>query len=73
VVFKILTVNERDGLPKFAVDTVEYNPIGNDRLEALLREAGFGMIRCYEDLRMSAFGKDGTYDTIMVAKKGGEE
>ena len=72
VVFNILSVIERGGLPKFAIDTVEYNPIGNARLEALLREAGFEGVRCYEDFRMSPLGKDGTYDTIMVAKKGGQ-
>lgn len=73
VVFNILSVIERRGLPKFAVDTVEYYPIKAGRLGALIKEAGFGEIRRYEDFRMSPPGKDGTYDIIMVAKKGNKK
>ncbi|HTY91258.1 MAG TPA: class I SAM-dependent methyltransferase [Methanocella sp.] len=69
VVFNILSVIERGGLPKFAVDTVEYYPIKAGRLRELINETGFGEIRCYEDFRMSPPGRDRTYDIIMVAKK----
>jgi SAM-dependent methyltransferase len=69
VVFNILSVIERGGLPKFAVDTVEYYPLKAGRLAALLEEAGFHDIRTYEDFEMSPPGKEGTYDIIVVAKK----
>ncbi|BAI62508.1 putative methyltransferase [Methanocella paludicola SANAE] len=69
VVFNILSVIERGGLPEFAVDTVEYYPLKTGRLRELLAEAGFQDIRSYEDFKMSPQGKEGTYDIIMVAKK----
>ncbi len=69
VVFNILSIIERGGLPKFAVDTVEYYPLKFGRLTDLMEEAGFCDIRCYEDFKMSPYGKEGTYDTIIVAKK----
>ncbi len=70
VVFNVLSIVERGGLPKFAVDTVEYYPLRTQRLIALLEEAGFRDIRSYEDFKMSPKGKEGTYDIISVAKKG---
>lgn len=69
VVFNILSVIERGGLPKFSVDTVEYYPLKTGRLTALLEKAGFQDIRSYEDFNMSPHGKEGTYDIIVVAKK----
>jgi glycine/sarcosine N-methyltransferase len=69
VVFNILSIIEKDGLPKFAVDTVEYNPIKIDRLRSLIRKAGFGDMKWYEDFRMSPPGMPGTYDIIVVATK----
>jgi ubiquinone/menaquinone biosynthesis C-methylase UbiE len=69
VVFNILSVIERDGRPRFAVDVVEYNPIGVDRLHGLLSSAGFKDIAFYEDFRMTPLGRKGTYDLIAVVKK----
>jgi glycine/sarcosine N-methyltransferase len=69
VVFNILSVIERKGGPKFAVDTVEYNPIRVERLKKLLSAAGFETPAFYEDFRMTPPGKDRTYDLIAVAKK----
>jgi SAM-dependent methyltransferase len=69
VVFNILSIIERGGLPKFAVNTVEYNPIGLDRLGSLLSEAGFRDLACYEDFTMSPPGKERTYDLIAIASK----
>lgn len=69
IIFHILSVIERDGLPKFSVDTVEYNPIRPARLLELVGEAGFRHTRCYEDFNMAEFGNAGTYDIIVVAKK----
>lgn len=69
VAFNILSIIERDGMPRFAVDTVEYDPIGIVRLEQLLTGAGFRDVKLYEDFRMTPLGEDGTYDLIVVARK----
>jgi glycine/sarcosine N-methyltransferase len=69
VIFNILSVIERKGRPKFAVDTVEYNPIRVERLKKLLSEAGFQTPAFYEDFKMTPLGTGFTYDIIAVAKK----
>lgn len=69
VVFNILSVIEKNGMPKFNVDTVEYNPIRVEKLDELVLEAGFRDIMLYEDFRMTPLGRNGTYDLIAVAKK----
>lgn len=69
VVFNILSVIDRKGRPQFEVDTVEYNPIGVNRLDKLLIAAGYRDIQYYEDFRMTPLGKEGTYDLIAVTKK----
>jgi len=69
VVFNILSIIERKGMPRFDVDVVEYNPIGESRLKGLMSEAGFGDMKLYEDFRMTPLGRYSTYDLIAVAKK----
>ncbi len=69
VVFNILSVIERGGHPRFAVDVVEYNHIGVEQLKKLLSSAGFKGPAFYEDFRMTPLDREGTYDLIALAKK----
>jgi SAM-dependent methyltransferase len=69
VVFNILSMIERAGMPRFSVDTVEYNPIGVEQIKELLAEAGFSETMLYEDFRMTPLGHGQTYDLIAVAQK----
>ena len=69
VVFNILSIIERGHEPKFSVDVVEYNPLWADKLQWLMKKAGFADISFYEDFRMTPLGKNRTYDLIAVAKK----
>jgi glycine/sarcosine N-methyltransferase len=68
VIFNILSIIERNYVPKFSVDVVEYNPLWTDKLNWLMKKAGFEDIKFYEDFRMTPLGKGRTYDLIAVAR-----
>lgn len=69
VLFNILSIIERSGVPEFNVDVVAYNPIHADKLKDMLAITGFRDIRLYEDFKMTPFGKAGSYDLIITARK----
>jgi len=69
VVFNILSIIERDGLPQFNVDVVEYNPISLAKMHALMREAGFKDVEVYGDFFMTPLKESKSYDAIFVARK----
>jgi len=69
VVFNILSIIEKDGLPRFNVDTVEYNPVSLAKMRALMREAGFRDLEVYGDFLMTPIEQSHSYDAIFVARK----
>ncbi len=69
VVFNILSIIEENGVPRFNVDVVEYNPVSCEKMHTLLRDAGFRDIEAYGDFRMTPLVESESYDAIFVARK----
>ncbi len=69
VVFNILSIIEENGVPRFNVDVVEYNPVSCEKMHSLLLEAGFKDIEAYGDFHMTPLDESESYDAIFVAYK----
>jgi SAM-dependent methyltransferase len=69
VVFNILSMIEENGVPRFNVDVVEYNPVPVAKLGALMAEAGFHDIEIYGDFQRTPIEESESYDAIFVAHK----
>ena len=69
VVFNILSIIEEDGVPRFNVDAVEYNPVPVAKICDLMGRAGFREIKIYGDFRRTPIAESESYDAIFVARK----
>ncbi|OPY25864.1 MAG: bifunctional 3-demethylubiquinone-9 3-methyltransferase/ 2-octaprenyl-6-hydroxy phenol methylase [Methanocella sp. PtaU1.Bin125] len=69
VVFNILSIIEENGVSRFNVDVVEYNPLSCEKMRALLSDAGFMGIEAYGDFALTPLDESESYDAIFIARK----
>jgi glycine/sarcosine N-methyltransferase len=66
--FNILSVHEDSPTPAHTIQTVELHPYTADELKPFLRNAGFGEIRIYGDLRFTEYSGDYSRDIVIIAR-----
>ena len=69
VTFNVVSYIEKDGLPKFEVNSVDYNPISESKLASLMAEAGFKNLISYGDFEFAKFRDFESENIIIVGNK----
>ncbi len=69
VTFNVVSYIESDGLPKFDVNCVDYNPISYSKLASLLIETGFKDLRIFGDFEFAKFREAKSANIIIVGSK----
>jgi ubiquinone/menaquinone biosynthesis C-methylase UbiE len=69
VTFNVVSYIESDGIPKFEVTSVDYNPISEGKLASLMAEAGFRSLKSYGTFEFAKFHDFESADIIIVGNK----
>jgi ubiquinone/menaquinone biosynthesis C-methylase UbiE len=69
VTFNVVSYIENDGLPKFEVNSVDYNPISESKLASLMLEAGFKNLRTYGNFDFAKFSDLESANIIILGNK----
>ena len=69
VTFNVVSYIERGGLPKFEVNSVDYNPISESKLASLMVKAGFKNLRTYGNFEFAKFRDLESENIIIVGSK----
>lgn len=69
VTFNVVSYVENDGLPKFDVNSVDYNPLSENKLVFLMAQAGFRDLRTYGSFEFMPFEEQKSADIIIVGKR----
>jgi hypothetical protein len=69
VTFNVVSYVENDGLPKFDVNPVDYNPLSENKLVSLMANAGFRDLRIYGSFEFTPFEEQKSADIILVGKR----
>ncbi len=69
VTFNVASYLENEGLPKFEVTSVDYNPLSKDKLASLMAKAGFKNLRTYGSFDFAPFYNHKSADIIIVGEK----
>ncbi len=69
VTFNVASYIEKDGLPKFEVTSVDYNPLSESKLASLMMEAGFKNLRTYGNFEFAKFRNFESENIIIVGSK----
>lgn len=71
ITFNVISFLEFDGVPKFEVNSTDYNPISKDKLSDLMKRAGFSELRFYGDFDFKEFDENQSDVLIVVGCKKG--
>ena len=69
VTFNVVSCIENDGLPKFEVNSVDYNTISESKLASLMMKAGFKNLRTYGNFEFEEFRDLESKNIIIVGNK----
>jgi ubiquinone/menaquinone biosynthesis C-methylase UbiE len=69
VTFNVVSYIENDGLPKFEVNSVDYNPISESKLTSLMVETGFKSLRTYGNFEFAKFCDLESANIIILGSK----
>jgi hypothetical protein len=69
VTFNVVSYVENDGLPKFDVNSVDYNSLSENKLVSLMAKAGFRNLRTYGSFEFTPFEEQKSADIIIVGKR----
>jgi hypothetical protein len=69
VTFNVVSYIESDSLPKFEVNSVDYNPISESKLASLMVKAGFKNLRTYGNFEFAKFRDLESANIIIVGSK----
>ena len=67
--FNVVSCIENDGLPKFEVNSVDYNTISESKLASLMMKAGFKNLRTYGNFEFEEFRDLESKNIIIVGNK----
>ncbi|XHH07776.1 MAG: class I SAM-dependent methyltransferase [Candidatus Bathyarchaeia archaeon] len=69
ITFNVVSYVENDAIPKFDVNSVDYNPLSENKLASLMTKAGFRDLRTYGSFEFTPFEEQKSADIIIVGKK----
>jgi glycine/sarcosine N-methyltransferase len=69
VTFNVVSYIENDSLPKFEVNSVDYNPISESKLASLMLKAGFKNLKTYGNFEFAQFRDLESENIVIVGNK----